>query len=403
MTHICPFILILSLPMNIDVFIKKAIRKIFDCIFDYICKISPVKQNKIIFDNFGGRGYGDNPKYIAEEILKQKLPYDLVWVVNDLKMEVPLGIRKVLKGSKRLKYEVLTSKVIIDNIKNGFPFPKKKRQICIQTWHGDFYLKYVEGECENMLNPNYVRDSKDDSKRTDLFLSGSSWQTNQLKNYFWLPPSCKIFECGVPRNDLYFKTSKKDILNIKKRYITNPNSYVLTYAPTFRDDKSIDGYKLDVEALYQTLIKTTSQEWTIIVRLHPNANNIQNLFHYNNHIINGCAISDPQELFLFSDVLITDYSSTMIDFAIMKKPVFLLTLDYDHYTNKCREIRPIFHKLPFKRCNTNKELLKSIESFDNITYLNNVTSFMNQYYNSFDDGHATKRVVEWIKENIGKY
>lgn len=46
-------------------------------------------RDKIVFMYFWGRGYGDSPKYIAEEIIRQGLPYDLVWLVQDMNTEVP--------------------------------------------------------------------------------------------------------------------------------------------------------------------------------------------------------------------------------------------------------------------------------------------------------------------------
>ena len=56
----------------------------------------PIVPNKIVFINFNGRGYGCNPKYIVEEILRQKLPYELVWLVSDINTPMPEKIRKVL-------------------------------------------------------------------------------------------------------------------------------------------------------------------------------------------------------------------------------------------------------------------------------------------------------------------
>ena len=79
------------------------------------------KKQKIVFVNFCGRGFGDNPKYIAEEILRQRLPWDLVWLVGDMSLDFPEGIRKVKYYSMRSKYELATAKVIISNAKGRMP------------------------------------------------------------------------------------------------------------------------------------------------------------------------------------------------------------------------------------------------------------------------------------------
>ena len=96
-----------------------------------------ISSNKIVFVNFMGRGYGCNPKYIAQEILKQNLPYDLVWIVGNLNEPMPDKIRKVLYGSMDSVYELATAKVIVTNVKNLLPYPNKKQgQYFIMTWHG---------------------------------------------------------------------------------------------------------------------------------------------------------------------------------------------------------------------------------------------------------------------------
>ena len=98
----------------------------FQSKFNKICgqllRWLPVKRDKIVFNNFQGKGYGDSPKFIAEEILRRKLPYDLVWLVNDMTMEFPQGIRKVSLQSVRASYELSTAKVIISNVKVALPY-----------------------------------------------------------------------------------------------------------------------------------------------------------------------------------------------------------------------------------------------------------------------------------------
>ncbi|MBR3051569.1 MAG: glycosyltransferase, partial [Selenomonadaceae bacterium] len=115
-----------------------------------------LSAKKIVFVNFLGRGYGCNPKYIAEEILRQNLPYDMVWLVNDLNESMPEKIRKVSYGSLDSIYELATAKVIVSNVKNLLPYPNKKRgQFFIMTWHAWQGLKYIEKDAEEKLSPTY--------------------------------------------------------------------------------------------------------------------------------------------------------------------------------------------------------------------------------------------------------
>ena len=93
----------------------------------YILRIFPIDNKKIVLSNFGGRGYGDNPKCIADELLKQNVDCKLVWLVNDMKTIMPKEIKKVKYGSLRSFYEQATAKIWIDNIRNTERVKKRKK------------------------------------------------------------------------------------------------------------------------------------------------------------------------------------------------------------------------------------------------------------------------------------
>ena len=182
-------------------------------IYALLNAFSKVQPTKIVFNNFNGKGYGDNPKYIAAEILKRNLSYDLVWIVNDDNIVLPKSIRKVKAGTFKCSYELSTAKVFINNVKNKLPFLKKKEQYYIQTWHGSFPLKFIEKEAESLLPAQYIKQSMKDSSKTDVVLSGSSMLSEVIRNSFWF--SGEIFNCGQPRDDIYFNSTPEEILASK--------------------------------------------------------------------------------------------------------------------------------------------------------------------------------------------
>ena len=293
-----------------------------DCLFHLYSNLfrhASLQRNKIIFNNFNGRGYGDNPKYIAEELLRREIPYDLVWVVNRKQdPTVPKAIRTVRAGSWREAYEYATAKVIVGNVKSRLPFHKKKEQYYIQTWHGCFALKRIEGEVENELDPIYVRHSRRDSAMTDVMLSGSSMISDIMRRYFWY--SGEIFECGQPRDDIFFSQTEDEIKELKMKYGIPVGTKVAVYAPTFRDNRNTSAYKeFDAHRFRDCLVHKTGKQWMVIVRLHPNVAFQDSLFRYDDTVLNGSQGMDGQELFLLGDLLVTDFSSVMMDFAIMKK------------------------------------------------------------------------------------
>lgn len=175
---------------------------------------------------------------------------------------------------------------------------------------------------------------------------------------------------------------------------------IAVYAPTFRDgDESYPYDMIDVKAVMDGLHQKGSSEWVMVIRLHPNVACQSARFQYGEKVLDGSKYTDPQELFLMADLLITDYSSVMMDFGLMKKPVFLFVPDLEVY-KRARGVRGFFEDLPFPRCRSNEELENAILSFDELSYQKALKCFTETYYRNFSDGHASERVVERIKQVI---
>jgi len=128
-----------------------------------------VNKKKIVFENFLGRGFGDNPKYIALELINRKLNYDLVWIVNrGTSYTFPKGIRTVERGSFRELFELATARFWIDNSrKEGFVY-KSKKQCYIQTWHGFVPLKKMEKDAIQTLSKDYISSAIHDGAMTEF-------------------------------------------------------------------------------------------------------------------------------------------------------------------------------------------------------------------------------------------
>lgn len=354
----------------------------------------PVNRHKIVLNNFQGRGYGDSPKYIAEEIIRQKLPYDLVWLVADLNMELPSGIRKVKLQSVRASYELSTAKVIISNVKVALPYHKKRSQFYIQTWHGSMAFKAIEKDAQEKLHPNYLKETIADSKQIDLFLSCNSVQTQEIQTIFWYDG--EFFECGSPRNDMLYRPIQyKDA--VKRKLGMDSATKVVLYAPTFRDDFRTDVYNLDLALVSKSLSDRLGGEWRILVRLHPNVMK-ENIVKLTPDSIDVTSYPDMQELLLVADVLITDYSTIIYDMAIMRKVILLYAPDLDDYKNN-RGLKPIYFNLPSRINQSNDELMEYICRLDLDEYKKRLDEFLS-HVQIFDDGKASQRVVERIKSVV---
>ena len=379
---------------------KKIILYCIEVFFYYLFRIFPIQKNKIFFQNYNGKGYGDNPKYIAEEILRCGYDLILVWAVRaKFKGNIPKNIKTVPFISIRAIYESATAKIWIDNCRKQLYAKKRKGQYYIQTWHGTINFKKVEKDVENKLSSFYVKHAKYDSTIADLFLSDSKFTSQLYRSSFWY--NGEILECGTPREDILINQNL-DIKNkVKKHFNISDNTKIILYAPTFRNNFNADIFDINYQLILNKLQEQTKENWILLMRMHPNDSKKSGVFIYNNLILNASDYDDMQEILMTSDILITDYSDCMYEFALMNKPIFLYIKDYEQYKIERNFYFDIF-SLPFPSALNNDELLQKILNFNTTLYLKSLNEFFLKV-GVFKEGNASKIVVNKIMEKINAY
>ena len=375
-----------------------------------LCLKSQIDNNKIVIDNFEGNSYGCNPKYIVEEIIKRKLPYELVWLVKSVSSEFEKGafpeqVRLVPIYKKDAFVELATAKLWIDNqrkyyfIKRGLI--KKNNQRYIQTWHGSLGIKKLDADVtafNDEDNQNWVTGSKYESSIMDYYISNSSFESNVVTKALWFNNCIK--EYGHPRNDIFFK-SEKEQQEIKDKVFQtlqiDKNKKVLLYVPSFRDDKKLSCYGLDTSAVANVLKEKFGGDWVIAIRLHPRVKKYSSkLFSFNDKVVDATYYPDIQELLLASDIAITDYSSCIFDFMLSRKPGFIFATDIEQFNTDRGFYYPL-ETTPFPIATNNYELIKNIENFDYEEYKQKVEDFLKDK-GCMEDGHASERVVDLIEK-----
>lgn len=350
----------------------------------------PIKKNKIVFNNFLGNGYGDNPKYVARELLK-KNKYDLVWACRENQNKtLPKGIRSS-NGWYRYLKEFATAKIWVSNIRLPRYIKKRKGQYYIQTWHGGLALKKIEKDAEQSLSKEYVKNAIYDSKRTDIMLTNSDYGVKLYKRAFWY--NGPILCSGLPRNDDFvnFKNKSKDKPKELKNY------KIVLYAPTFRATNNDEAYNLDLETLIEKLNKTTEFKWKVIVKLHPNMID-SSFIKFSDNILNYSNIPDINDLLLMTDILITDYSSVMFDYMLLNKPIILYAADIEEY-KKDRDFSIKLEEVPFEIAKNNQELFNIIENMKNKDYKSIYENFGKEYGLN-ETGKSSEEIVKIIEEKV---
>lgn len=373
-----------------------SIKKIVSLVIIYIFNCFPIKKNKILFFSYYGSQYGCNPKYLSQFIVENAPPYkfDLVWAFNDVKTKQHIkGVRKVKIMSIKYFYELCTSKVIITNYRMTDLFVKRKDQFYIQTWHSSLRLKQIEKDAENSLPRQYIEMAKQDSIKCDLLLSGCRYSTEIFKRAFWY--SGKIYEFGTPRNDILIHHSINKNEIVKSLGISDQRKIVL-YAPTFRNNNSVEIYNLEFSRVLHALHKKFGGEWTLLVKLHPHLISKSNqMIKVTSDVQDVTFFDDIQELLAISDVLISDYSSLIFDFSITKRPCFLYIPDIDEYVQNERGLYFDIKELPFIAAINNEDLEMKITKFNDDLYRSRLNNFLD-YIGSFEDGKASENLVKEI-------
>lgn len=360
----------------------------------------PIDNNKIIFDNYMGRGFGCNPKYVIKEIMRRKLDYDIIWAISkneDFGKEKIPNVRLVRYKSREALREYATSKIWVSNyhksdyVKKGLQ--KKEGQYFIQTWHGSFGIKKIENDVDILRNDkSWYSCAKASSEMTDYWISNSAFETDIYRGAFWDVKN--VLELGHPRNDIFFSKDERIKNKVYSCLNIDENRKYLLYVPTFREDLRMECYDLDLETVKRKMHERFGGEWETVVRLHPrtlkNAGDVMG-----NKVVDATYYEDIQELLACAGAVITDYSSCIFDFMLTGRPAFVYAPDWQKYEQE-RGLYFSIRDTPFQVAETNAEMLKNIEKYDENKYNDSVKAFLKEK-KSVEDGHASARVVELIK------
>lgn len=208
----------------------------------------------------------------------------------------------------------------------------------------------------------------------------------------------RFYPIGIPRTDIFFDEKyKKNILEkLSKEFPeANGKSKVYMYAPTFRGDNALNAHfpfeKIDLKRWGEHCIETNS---LLIIKMHPF---VKQLFRipekYKNHIIDATSYREVNDMLFMVDVLITDYSSIIYEFSLLKRPILFYAFDQKEYV----ATRDFYEKyediVAGKIVHTSNDLMNCIknEDFD----FAKMDSFVKKNF-TYTDGKATDRFIDHI-------
>jgi CDP-glycerol glycerophosphotransferase len=353
-------------------------------------RLSRIESRFVLFDSWRGK-YSDSPRAISEELHLRDPSFRHVWVVDGHDPLIPDWVEVIRPNTWSHLQALGQAQYIVAN--SGMPiyWRKKAGQRYLQTWHGT-PLKKVAFDIENpqMADASrYLRHFARDVQSWDLLLSQNPFSTQTLRRAFRY--NGPIVETGYPRNDL-LRLEAADLIRKQTRRTLglDPRARAILYAPTWRDNAEFE-LNLDLGALADQLGPNT----VLLLRAHNSvAGTVEAQDHPRVHDVSS--ISDIRELLLAADVLVTDYSSVMFDFAITRRPILLFAYDIDYYRD---ELRGLYFNLeseaPGPVLRTQDELAAALRDPDTASDRRRDAygRFVDRYV-PFDDGRAAARAVD---------
>lgn len=363
--------------------------------------ITPIKRGRVLCWAYNFQQYSCNPRYLTEHLHKHNPEFEIYWVfrkrVNT--SELPDGVKAVRFRTWEYLRLMASAEFLLTNARTDpwrIYWHKRKGQKYAMLWHAGVALKRIEADAADKLSFSYIQRAKADSKVCDLMISGCDMQTRLQRERFWYDG--EILERGIPRNDIFFDTARHAQLrsHIANHYGIDPQSRIVLYAPTFRVNHSTEPYTIDWNGVIPAISRMFNDDKvTVLVRMHPNLIGKVDTSHLVDFegVRDATRYHDMQELLSVADMLITDYSSSMFDFAMQGRPCLLYATDADAYD---RGFYFNLRELPFPLAENQEQLIETIEHFDNEAYTSRLNAFYTERIGLKEDGHASKALAEWM-------
>lgn len=357
-----------------------------------LLRILPIQKKCIIFEGWWGSKYHCNPKYLYEYINKNHSEFKCIWFLNDDNIPINGNAIKVRRKSLKYYYYLSVGKYFVNNVNFHDEYVKRKSQIEIQTMHGT-PLKTLGLDVPGELTT--------DQKRNNFIRRCDRWNylVVQSDKASKITASCYNFKkeflrTGYPRNDILFeKNNQAEIGKLKKKMGIPTNKKVILYAPTWRRRNYFEMH-LNINDMKEKF----SDEYVLLLRVHPFAYKGLNKSILNDFVLDFSTYESVEELYLISDIVITDYSSVMFDYTILNRPILFFTYDLEEYRDNLRGFNFDFEsEAPGPLISTYEDLKEKILNIEETykDYYEALQRFRNKF-NEYESGSASKQIFNKV-------
>ncbi|MFG2002420.1 CDP-glycerol glycerophosphotransferase family protein [Spirillospora sp. NPDC048911] len=354
-------------------------------------------RDLVVFESYFARQYSCNPQAIYEEMQRRDLGFELVWATADGQFHVPGDARIVQRGSREYYDLVGSARFVVNNVLQMQGYAKRPGQTYLQTWHGTPYKHIGYDLVQNgriASGTTKLSRFQEDVPLWDYLISPAPHVTEMFRRAFRYEG--EVLETGYPRNDMLFGADREARAQaVRDRLGIPAGRRTVLYVPTWREDIWLTGGRQAELALDTTLVANAlGDDYTVLVRQHHMV--ADRTVGIGTEVIDVTRYPDINELYLVADVVITDYSSVMFDYAATGRPILFFTPDLDFYQD---ELRGTYFDLtteaPGPLLRENDQVVEALRSLDTVAaqHAEAYRTFREKYCAN-DDGHAAARVVD---------
>ncbi|EJJ3395991.1 CDP-glycerol glycerophosphotransferase family protein [Campylobacter coli] len=360
------------------------------CIYTEFYESEKVIDTFILYQSHTARNMSCNPYAIFKYLLQHSdfKNYIHIWAVNDIE-SVPKKYKKlknvvlVKPGSVLYLKYLACAKYLINSGSFFRFFIRKKEQKYLATWHGT-PLKFLGKDIKRGFL-DYEVTQKDFLQSTHIIAPNKHTASVLIDRYdIEGIYSGMVYESGYPRIDTTINITDAEKKLIKKQLGIKEDKKIILYAPTYRNsfekaDLNFEQVRKDIEILQE------STDYTVLYRGHYTTEQNTNILSVSREI-------DTNELLSIVDVLITDYSSIFFDFMVLERPIIFYAYDYEQYKNE-HGLYFDYIKLECQNCTNITEVVGKLNNPVKLKQCI-IRSDIAQNFISYEDGNATKRVVD---------
>ena len=353
---------------------------------------------KVVYFTFRGL-YADNPRALYEG-LRERMPdgVEHTWLCTPKTQPTfPAGVETILYGTPEAKAALESADVVIANDCMSMLWDKQPGTTYLQTWHGT-PLKKIHHDIRP-VRPGWLDNPDRDVARWDLLLSPNKVSTPLLAGAFRFRGP--VHETGYPRNDVMSGPERDHVRAEVRAQLGVPDgTTAVLYAPTWRDDLVFDHtgeHDFDVPIDLTAFADRLGGDHVLLLRLHSMVTDRLEL-PPDAPVIDVSDYAESAPLYLAADVLVTDYSSAMFDFAVTEKPILLYTYDLEHYRD---DLRGFYFDLaevaPGPLVRTSAELIEAIADVE-VAASERAERYarFRDTFCALEDGHATERALDLL-------